>query len=133
MKEEEKVNLLRHEERNGVLCAFENGVNVNFDIKRVFAISASKGDKRGAHAHKKCSQLLVCVTGKILVSCNNGRGYREYILQGLDVALFIPPGIWAEQEYISENSLLVVMCDRLYEPNDYIRNYAEYKKFFNLG
>ena len=39
------------------------------------------------------------------------------------MALLIPPGIWAQQTYTVENSILTVLCDRIYEAEDYIREY----------
>jgi hypothetical protein len=37
-------------------------------------------------------------------------------------ALHIPPGLWAEQIYRDPATLLLVLCDRLYEAEDYIRD-----------
>jgi dTDP-4-dehydrorhamnose 3,5-epimerase-like enzyme len=128
MIKERLFNLQRHEGDNGFLCVFQRGINVDFDIRRVFAVSSSEGNIRGEHAHKKCSQLLVCVAGKILVTCDNGSEKSEYLLNGMQMALLIPPGIWAKQEYLTKDALLLVVCDRDYEPEDYIHDYGDYKK-----
>ena len=41
---------------------------------------------------------------------------------------------WAEQTYMTDDTILMVMCDRLYAVEDYIRNFEEFlkyeKKFF---
>jgi hypothetical protein len=42
--------------------------------------------------------------------------------------LLIPSSIWASQKYIHEGSVLMVLCDRIYDKNDYIFNYEEFKK-----
>jgi hypothetical protein len=42
------------------------------------------------------------------------------------VGLIIPPGIWAQQTYLTENSVLTVLCDKLYQAADYIRDYEEF-------
>ncbi len=133
MIREKIFNLQRHEEDNGFLCVFQRGLNVDFDIRRVFAVSASQGDVRGNHAHRQCSQLLMCVAGKVLVTCEDGSKSAEYLLSGMNTALLIPPGIWAKQEYLTNDALLIVLCDRDYEPEDYIRDYYDYKKFLQLG
>ena len=88
---------------------------------------------RGEHAHKQCSQLLMCAAGKVLVTCDDGFKKSEYLLNGMHIALLIPPGIWATQEYLTNDALLIVVCDRDYESEDYIRDYSEYKKFLQLG
>jgi hypothetical protein len=41
----------------------------------------------------------------------------------------IPPGIWAEQVYEEENSILMVLCDREYDEGDYIRDFNEFLLF----
>lgn len=133
MIRERLFNLQRHEEDNGFLCVFQRGVNVDFDIRRVFAVSASQGDVRGKHAHRQCSQLLMCAAGEILVTCDDGSKRAEYLMNGMHMALLIPPGIWATQEYLTDDALLFVVCDRDYEAEDYIRDYGEYKKFLNVG
>lgn len=132
MTRERIFNLQRHEHDNGFLCVFQRGVNVDFDIRRVFAVAASQGDVRGEHAHRKCTQLLMCVSGKILVSCDDGFKKAEYLLNGMHIALMIPPGIWAKQEYLTNDALLIVVCDRDYEAEDYIRDFDEYKNFIKL-
>ena len=38
----------------------------------------------------------------------------------------LPPMIWAEQVYKLDKSILTVLCDRIYEEEDYIRNYNKY-------
>ena len=122
----------KYEEVNGNLCVFESGHLVPFLIRRVFTVSAGKGDIRGDHAHKKCSQLLVSLLGRIRVSCDDGVDVSEYLREGIGTGLLVPPGVWAKQEYLVEGSLLMVLCDRVYEADDYIRNYEEFKVFLGI-
>ena len=133
MIRESIFNLQRHEDDNGFLCVFQRGINVDFNIRRVFAVSASKGDVRGEHAHRHCSQLLMCAAGKVLVTCDDGSNSADYLLDGMHIGLSIPPGIWAKQEYLTNDALLIVVCDRDYEPEDYIRDRCEYNQFLQLG
>ncbi|EMJ92094.1 WxcM-like domain protein [Leptospira alstonii serovar Sichuan str. 79601] len=44
----------------------------------------------------------------------------------MDGGLLIPPGIWSTQQYLDLGSVLLVLCDRGYEDEDYIRNYDEF-------
>ncbi|MFA6014047.1 MAG: FdtA/QdtA family cupin domain-containing protein [Gallionellaceae bacterium] len=115
---------------NGDLCVYECGKEIPFDVRRIFTVSAIGGDIRGDHAHKRCSQLLVCVSGQIRVLCDNGLEVSHYILDSMNRGLIIPPGIWARQEYITDGAVLMVLCDRGYEEDDYIREYEEFKKYF---
>ncbi len=123
------IHFQKHEDANGVLCVYECGRHVPFDIQRVFTISARAGDIRGDHAHKKCVQLLVCVSGKIRVTCDDGSVVDQYVLDNMGAGLLIPPGIWAKQEYLADGAVLMVLCDRVYEADDYLRDYDDYKAF----
>ncbi len=38
----------------------------------------------------------------------------------------VPPSIWAHETLSAPNSVLLALCDRSYEADDYIRNYAEF-------
>lgn len=118
-----------HRDKNGDLCVYECGQHVPFDIRRVFTVSARTGDIRGDHAHKKCTQLLVCVSGKIRVICDDGSAVTEYLLDNMGAGLLVPPGIWAKEEYMVDDAVLMVLCDRGYEAEDYIRDYIDFKSF----
>lgn len=114
---------------NGILCVFESGRYVPFEIRRVFTVSARSGDIRGDHAHRKCTQLLVCVSGKIRVTCDNGSIVTAHCLDSMGMGLLIPPGIWAKEDYMEDGAVLMVMCDRGYEEEDYLRDYEDFKRF----
>ena len=124
-----KIRFNKFDDPNGVLCVYEGGREVPFDIRRVFAVTAGAGDTRGDHAHKQCTQLLVCLSGEINVSCDDGYTVTEFRLDNMDDGLLIPPGIWARQKYVDEGAMLMVLCDRGYEADDYIRDYNDFKTF----
>jgi len=88
-----------------------------------------KGDSRGNHAHKKCDQLMVCLSGQIKVTCDNGSNITTQLLKSGENGLFVPSGIWAKQDYLTDQAVLMVLCDRNFEENDYIRDFNEFKKF----
>ena len=123
------INFPTHEDSNGTLGVYECGKQVPFDIQRVFTVSASKDDVRGDHAHKKCTQLLVCISGQIRVGCDDGSVVTQYLLDNMSMGLLVPPGIWASVEYLESPSVLMVLCDRGYEADDYMRDYNDFKNF----
>ena len=123
------INFLTYGNSNGTLSVYECGKQVPFDIRRVFTVSARKNDVRGNHAHKKCTQLLVCISGQIRVSCDDGSVLTQYLLDNMSMGLLVPPGIWASEEYVDNAAVLMVLCDRGYEADDYIRDYNDFKNF----
>ena len=113
----------------GVLRVFEL-YNLPFTIKRVFSVvNAQGGSKRGQHAHKKCNQLISCISGEINLICDDGNTQVETLLSPDNDAVLVPCGIWAEQNYIKDNSVIIVFCDQLYNEEDYIRDYDEFLKW----
>ena len=130
MKLVKLIELSYHKKNNGDLVAVEGESNViPFSIKRVFNVRAQKGNIRGRHAHRQCSQLLICTNGAIEVKCDDGRTNELYVLDKPNFGLLIAPGVWAEQRYMENNTILTVLCDRPFEEVDYLRNYEDFKLF----
>ena len=114
------------EKEQGILRVYESN-DLPFPVKRVFTIiNAFAGARRGQHAHKKCNQLLCCVSGEVKLVCDDGNRQTKILLGPRSEAILVPHGIWAEQEYLKDNSVMIVFCDQPYDENDYIRDYDEY-------
>ena len=122
-----EIPLSIHSEENGSVVVFEEGT-VPFAIRRTFVVSADLGQIRGDHAHKLCSQVLVVLRGQVLVSTNNGWHSQKFLLTELAQGLLVPPLVWATQDYLAKDSILLVACDQTYDEEDYIRSYAEFQK-----
>ena len=90
------------EESNGDLVVVEGGT-IPFNVSRVFTVRASKGSVRGEHAHRHCSQLLICTNGALEVKCDDTRTTEACVLDKANFGLYIPPGIWGYQKYIEDN------------------------------
>ena len=125
MKLVKLIELSYLKENNGDLVVVEGEI-IPFSIKRVFNVRQQKGDIRGRHAHRHCSQLLICTNGAVEVKCDDSRTTEIYVLDKPNFGLFIAPGIWADQKYIENNTILTVLCDRPFEEADYIRNYDDF-------
>ena len=121
------------EEDNGELAVFEENFDaIPFSIKRVFNVRSDKDSIRGMHAHRLCSQILICSNGSIEVTCDNAINKEVYILDKPNYGLLVSPGIWAEQRYLTNDTSMTVICDRLYEAEDYISDYENFRAFASL-
>ena len=130
MKTAKLIEFPIFKEDNGVLSVFEHGNQfVPFSIKRIFNVRSEIGSVRGKHAHRLCSQLLICSNGAIEVLCDDSVNQNVFILDKPNYGLLVPPGIWAEEKYIEHNSTMTVICDRIYEAEDYISDYRLFKDF----
>ena len=111
---------------DGKLIALETDKQAPFAIARVFSVKAALGARRGMHAHKRCAQFMLCPHGAIDIICDDGTERKLFALDRFHIGLFVPPSIWAEEVSRVEGSVLVVLCDRLYEEDDYIRDYGTF-------
>lgn len=120
------IDVASFSDRQGLLVAYDGIADFSVDIRRVFVVTGHANSLRGKHAHKELTQILVCVQGACRVVCDDGAERREFILDRANSALVVPNGIWAEQFYIEEGTVLIVLCDLPYDESDYIRDYDAY-------
>lgn len=124
------IDLPKVEDERGSLTYIEQNNHVPFKIKRVYYIyDVPKDEKRGKHAHKKLEQVMICLNGSFDVILNDVHNEKTYTLSSPYSGLYIHPGVWREMENFSSNSVALVLASTLFDENDYIRNYEEYKEY----
>ncbi len=121
-------SLINEEDLN--MWVIDNITNLEHEVKRIFFINSKIKTVRGKHAHKNCWQTLVNITGNLRIGVEDGVELFETSLETYGEALTIPPMCWSTQVY-SEQSCLMVLCSKLYDENDYIRDYENFKKLVN--
>ena len=108
----------------GSLVPIELTRAVPFQIARLFWVrDVPAGTARGGHAHKLCSQYLICVSGRVGVAASDTVSERSFELAPGE-GLLVPPGIFATETYATPDSTLLVLCDRAYETEDYVHDIA---------
>ena len=118
-----------HGDERGLLIALEKGHNLPFDVKRVYYIYGTKeGVARGFHAHKKLKQLLIAVSGSVVIKCEYGGQRKKYTLNRSDKGLLIEGLVWREMHDFSPDCVLTVLADGYYNESDYIRDYQTFLK-----
>ncbi len=83
MNELSDVRLIKppqYVDADGLLVVTEAGAQVPFEIQRMFTIVAPAGAKRGQHAHRLCSQFMLCVNGAVDIVCDDGRDRKTFSL-----------------------------------------------------
>jgi dTDP-4-dehydrorhamnose 3,5-epimerase-like enzyme len=123
------IDLPRHARADGEVVVAEAAAQVPFRIERMFTLTAPAGTQRGRHAHRQCSQFMICVSGAVNIVCEDGIKQKTFLLDRGDFALLVPPTLWNTVEFRQIDSVLVVLCDRPYEADDYIRNYDQFLSF----
>lgn len=111
----------------GSLLSLESNKNIPFDIKRVYYIfNTVKGVSRGFHAHKALKQVAIAVSGSCRFVLDDGVGKAEVILDMPTKGLLIESFMWREMHDFSDDCVLMVLADQLYDESDYIRNYEDF-------
>lgn len=114
----------------GGLSFVESERDIPFRIKRIYCIfKARQGAHRGFHAHKKNIQLLFCPCGDIEIILNDTLSTVKIDLDTPCKGLVLFPGVWREMIWKRDDSVLFVAASEYYDPDDYIRNFEEYREY----
>lgn len=133
-----RVKLLDFQQKGddrGHLVVAEGGIDIPFDIKRVFYIYGSGRDVvRGKHANRKTEFVMINVAGTSKVSVKDGEGNEAtYCLDRPHMGIYLPQMIWKDMYDFSDDSVLLVLASEHYDPNEYIRDYAKFLEIIRNG
>lgn len=68
----------------------------------------------------------MCVSGSVSVMVDDGRARDTVVLARPNLALHIPPMVWASQYQYTPDANLVVLASEPYDAGDYIRDYGRF-------
>jgi dTDP-4-dehydrorhamnose 3,5-epimerase-like enzyme len=115
--------------KSGHLVPISFKKDVPFTPKRIFLIYGKKNFLRGDHAHKKCSQFFLPISGKIELFFTDSNKSKNVILDSKKKkGILLEPLTWCKVTFKTKNAVMMVFCDREYEFNDYIEKYDEFIK-----
>lgn len=114
-------------DERGKLVVIEGGIEIPFNIKRVFYIYGSDSTVvRGQHANRKSEFVLINVAGKSKVRITDGKDESIIELDRPMMGVYIPKMIWKDMYDFSPDSVLLCLASTHYDGQEYIREYAEY-------
>jgi hypothetical protein len=121
------IDITKVHDTRGNLSVIQ-GEAIPFEMKRVYYLyDIPSGGRRGGHSHKNCQELLVALSGSFDVILSDGHEQKTVTLNKPNVGLLIPNGIWRELENFSSGSVCLVLASAIFEEEDYIRNFEEYR------
>jgi dTDP-4-dehydrorhamnose 3,5-epimerase-like enzyme len=121
------VALPRIARREGQITPVQSGLDVPFDIARVYYLyDIPGGETRGGHAHLELQQLIVSVMGSFDVLLDDGREKRLVTLNRAYQGLLMPRMIWRELLNFSSGAVCLVLASLPYDEADYIRDYPQF-------
>jgi UDP-2-acetamido-3-amino-2,3-dideoxy-glucuronate N-acetyltransferase len=121
------------DDMRGTLSIGEIERDVPFAVRRFFLVyDVPSREVRGAHAHRRLHQFLVCTRGRCSIVADDGRNRQEFVLSEPSLGLYLPPGIWAVQYRYTHEAVLLVLASEPYDQADYIRDYDEFRAFVGI-
>ena len=128
-KRPEILEIPRVEDPRGNLSFIQDGAwCCPFKIERVYWIYDVPGGRlRHGHAFRRSEELIVALSGSfdVVVTFPDGSSETHHLARSY-YGLHVPAGTWRQLENFSTNSVAMVLSSTLYDPDDYIENFAEY-------
>ena len=112
----------------GYISVAENKL-LPFEPKRLFwTYFTPESVIRGRHAHYKTEQIIIAVTGRIIVTTESADGeIKTFKLDEPNKGVYVPPDVWHTMQY-SHTAVQLVLASTEYEESDYIREYDKFKE-----
>ncbi|MCQ9637262.1 FdtA/QdtA family cupin domain-containing protein [Chryseobacterium sp. WG14] len=116
----------------GNLSFFEHPNQLPFEIVRTYWVyDVPGGEIRGSHAFKEQQEFIIALSGSFDVILHDGIKEERFSLNRSYYGLYIPKMYWRRLENFSTNSLALIVSDKLYNNEDYIRDFEEFKILVN--
>lgn len=126
------INLPKILDKRGNLSFFEYPNQLPFEIARTYWIyDVPGGEVRGSHAFKEQQEFIVALSGSFDIVLNDGDNEFKFSLNRSYEGLYIPKMYWRSLKNFSTNSLALIVSDKFYDENDYIRDFEQFKALKN--
>ena len=126
------IDIRKFTDNRGYLSVIEGGMDIPFEIKRIYYLYRVPEAARGAHAHKQLQQLLIATSGSVDVTLDDGKEKKTFHLDRPWKGLLVVPGLWRDLDNFSGGTVLMCLASKKYDEGDYIRDYDEFLKYKEL-
>ena len=117
--------LSHHGDKDRGLLSYMELTDLPFIPRRMYYITkVPKGEIRGKHGHYKDEQVLFCVQGEVKVKLLSTTGTVIKVLKPGE-SVFLDRLVWSEQEYMTGEDILLVLCSRAFDKSDYFYDKQE--------
>lgn len=132
MVKPEIIQLPKIVDPRGNLSFFAYPNQLPFEIARTYWIyDVPGGETRGSHAFKEQQEFIVALSGSFDIVLHDGNEEIKFSLNRSYCGLFIPKMYWRRLENFSTNALALIVSDKHFDEQDYIRDFEEFKKLRN--
>ncbi len=115
-------------DQRGNLSFVEQNQHIPFEIKRTYWIyDVPGGESRGGHAYKENKEFIIALSGSFDVMVESNGVKKTFTLNRSYYGLYVPNGTWREMDNFSTNSLALILSSTVYDKNDYVFDYEQFK------
>ena len=123
------IDIRKFTDNRGYLSVIEGGMDIPFEIKRIYYLYMVPEAARGAHAHKELQQLMIATSGSVDITLDDGKEKKTFHLDRPWKGLLVVPGLWRDLDNFSGGTVLMCLASEHYEAEDYIRNYNDFLNY----
>jgi hypothetical protein len=109
----------------GVLTSVEGGIDIPFEIKRVFYMHHINTD-RGGHAHRDTEQVVIAAAGSFKMDLSDGKDTRTFSLDDPMRGVYTPPMVFIKLHDFSPDAVCMVLASTHYDIAKSIRSWEEF-------
>jgi hypothetical protein len=121
------IDLPKILDKRGNLSFLQYPNQLPFLIERTYWLyDVPGGEIRGSHAFKEQQEFIIALSGSFDIVLNDGKIETKYSLNRSYYGLYIPKMYWRRLENFSTNSLALIVSDKNFNENDYVRNFDEF-------
>ena len=123
------IELPKNYRDKGNITAVNSLIEIPFNVNRIYYLyDIPGGESRGGHAHKELQQVIIAASGSFDLIVDDGKNKKTFSLNRPNIGVLMPKGLWRELDNFSSGSICLVLASDIYDENDYIRNYEDFKK-----
>ena len=123
------IELPKNHRDKGNITAVNSLIEIPFNVNRIYYLyDVPGGESRGGHAHKELQQVIIAASGSFDLIIDDGKNKKIFSLNRPNIGVLMPKGLWRELDNFSSGSICLVLASDIYDENDYIRNYEDFKK-----
>lgn len=120
------IDVRKYTDSRGYLSVIEGGMDIPFEIKRIYYLYMVPEAARGAHAHKALQQLMIATSGSVHVTLDDGTDKKTFVLDKPWKGLLVAPGLWRDLDDFAGGTVCMVLASEKYDAEDYIRDYEAF-------
>ncbi len=127
----DKVQLLNFNSVNdfrGVLTSVEFGIDLDFEIKRIFYLHRIHGE-RGGHAHIDTDQVLICMSGSLDIELVYNNQIFNFHLDNPEFGITIPRLTFVTMRNFSLDACVLVLANTHYDYSKSLRNFEDFNNY----